>query len=240
MNRFALCAALALACASTSLAHDLWFETSTAVVPAGYPVQFQVKVGHIEDKEVYSPDLSASTFFLLSPKGQRADLGKDIVDVGYVTGSFSPKEPGIYILGGVLDMLVPEYSVRVRLCGKLIVRAADRWPIAGGGGAAFSRPAGLPLEFLPESDPTALRAGKRFSARLVFNGKPCTEAELALISRNPQAKRELKIGPDGRVEFALDRPGWVMLVADHREDSEKGEGYEATAYTTSLPLFVCP
>ena len=42
----------------------------------------------------------------------------------------------------------------------------------GGGARAFARTAGHPLEFVPLSDPSALRAGERAAFRLLYRGRP--------------------------------------------------------------------
>lgn len=50
--------------------------------------------------------------------------------------------------------------------------------VGNGGGRAFSRMAGHPLEFRPESDPAALRPSDTLAVRLLFQGRPLADARV--------------------------------------------------------------
>jgi uncharacterized GH25 family protein len=99
---------------------------------------------------------------------------------------------------------------------KTFVRVGDP-----SGDDSWGLPAGLPLEIVPERDPTLLAAGDQLPVRVLKNGAPLPGFVLA-AGHDPKNPRTLKTtDAGGRAAFVLDRPGpWLLSGTDLRWKSD--------------------
>jgi uncharacterized GH25 family protein len=104
---------------------------------------------------------------------------------------------------------------------------------------SWQEPAGLPLEFVPLQDPTALTVGSDFAVRLVRGGKPL--ADFAVSALAPQSGQWVtsRTDRDGQVSFKLNRPGPWLLRGTLIEESAAPETDWESVFTT-LSVSVAP
>lgn len=110
---------------------------------------------------------------------------------------------------------------------------------AGEADGSWRDPVGMDLEIVPESDPTALRAGASLSVRVLGGGKPLEGFPLAAVSAAGPGRTLARTDADGRARFALDRAGpWLLagtkLARSARPDADWESGF------TTLTLSVAP
>lgn len=91
--------------------------------------------------------------------------------------------------------------------------------VGRGGAPAFARTAGHALEFVPVTDPSALRVGDTLAVRLLFRGQPLAGAHLhagaapeAAVTDSAALPKDWKdvsltTGADGVARVAINRPG---------------------------------
>ncbi|MBI2838189.1 MAG: DUF4198 domain-containing protein [Acidobacteria bacterium] len=94
-------------------------------------------------------------------------------------------------------------------CAKSIVICGDPERAARSG---FDRPAGLITEIVPEADPTSLAPGGHLPLRLLFRGKPLSDALVTAVgTADPSARISGRTRADGRIVLALPAPGiWLV------------------------------
>ncbi len=103
-------------------------------------------------------------------------------------------------------------------CAKAVLRVG-----AGGRAEGFDRRLGLPLEIVPEDDPTAGDAEGWTTFLLLHRGAPLAGARVAAIpAADPQRGRAARTGVDGRVRLPIDRPGPWLVKAVHMTPAPPG------------------
>jgi ketosteroid isomerase-like protein len=107
--------------------------------------------------------------------------------------------------------------------------------VGRGGPRAFSRVAGHALEFVPVTDPSALRVRDTLMVRLAFRGRPLASAHVhagaapeAAIDDSAALPKDwkdlsLETGPDGVARVPLDRPGVWNVRTLHAAPSANGQ-----------------
>ncbi len=110
---------------------------------------------------------------------------------------------------------------------------------AGEGDASWRDPVGMDLEIVPESDPTALRAGASLSVRVLDGGKPVAGFPLAAVSAESPGRTLARTDADGRARFSLDRAGPWLLAGTKLSRSERPDADWESGFTT-LTLSVSP
>lgn len=101
-----------------------------------------------------------------------------------------------------------------------------------GPGAHLTRPVGVPAEFVPAVDPTALRAGQSLTVQLLTGGKPVRGATVSAVTEG--AARRQQTDGDGRVTFAIDRPGAWLIKTVHMVRMPPGSEAEWESYWVTL------
>jgi uncharacterized GH25 family protein len=102
---------------------------------------------------------------------------------------------------------------------------------------SWREPVGQRLEIVPESDPTALRAGDKLLVRVLKDGKP-----IAGFAVNPIHDRKHIDGPrltgeDGRVSVELTSSGrWLLSGTDLRRSSRENVDWESDFATLTLEV----
>lgn len=79
------------------------------------------------------------------------------------------------------------------------------------GDDSWRQPVGVELELVPESDPTALVAGREFAVRLLKNGQPIPDTDVGLVAANAKSGSLSKTDSKGRVRLRPDRAGWWLI-----------------------------
>lgn len=102
---------------------------------------------------------------------------------------------------------------------------------------SWSRPVGMDLELVPESDPTQLVAGEELSVRLLKNGQPVPDVAVGLLAGNAKSGSLSKTDSEGRVRLRFERAGWWLMRSTVLEPSSKPDLDWETRFTT-LTVFV--
>lgn len=79
----------------------------------------------------------------------------------------------------------------------------------------FKKAVGLPLEIMPEQNPTQLKAGSRVSFKVLFKGKPEFGARVKVWNHynNRTTMQPVFSQQDGRIEALISSPGmWMVSV----------------------------
>lgn len=105
------------------------------------------------------------------------------------------------------------------------------------GDDSWSRPVGMELELVPESDPTQLAAGGELPLRLLKNGEPVSDLAVGLVAGKAKSGSLSKTDSEGRVRLRFDRGGWWLIRATVIEPSSKSDSDWESRFTT-LTLFV--
>lgn len=115
-------------------------------------------------------------------------------------------------------------------CAKTFVRVGA--PVAGD--RSWAEPLGLPLELVPENDPTALRVGERFSVRVLKGGAPLSGFVLAFVSAGETREHVVVTDEEGRADAALDAPGAWLVHGTELRRSGTAEREWDSEFTTMV------
>jgi len=121
-------------------------------------------------------------------------------------------------------------------CAKSLVRVGD------GQGRGFDRLAGLPLELVPEADPSALKvgsAGAELPLRLLYGGKPLAGALVAALhTRHREGTIAGRTDAAGRVRLRLPEGGFWLVKAVHMVPAPAEAKAEWESFWASLTFDV--
>jgi hypothetical protein len=102
---------------------------------------------------------------------------------------------------------------------------------------SWADPVGLPLEIVPERDPTLLTAGDVLPLRVFLEGRPIEGIAIVAFSPTGGGRGAVTTDPDGRARIALGEPGaWLLTGTRLERDSARGADWKSDA--TSLYLVV--
>jgi len=234
-----LVAAVAALSATAACAHDYWLEPSSFSPRPADLVAIRMFVGqHLEGESVPRNNGRIVRFDAVSETGVTPVVALDGADpagllrpsrsggivVAYRSDRASlelpPDKFEEYLkqegLEGVSEQRAragesgrPEREVYSR-CAKALLA------VAGSGGALLTKPVGLTLELVPESDPYALAPGQALGFRLLYEGKPLPDALVfALDDASASAPMHARTDRNGRVRFTLPRAGRWLVKAVH-------------------------
>jgi hypothetical protein len=102
---------------------------------------------------------------------------------------------------------------------------------------SWSDPAGLPLEIVPERDPTRLMAGDVLPVRVFLDRGAVEGIAVFAIPAAGGERRMGRTGPDGRTRIPLTEPGAWLLAAARLERAD-GPDADGRSEATSLYLTV--
>lgn len=250
---------IALAISAAARAHDTWVQTNTNVVRTGDLVHVDLMLGnhgndHRDFKLASKISLERSELDVIAPDGNEYDLLPRLVDTGYTpkegfwSGTFVTGKPGLYMVAHRRDAL--HLTKRGIKSGKTFFVASDSLDKVAEENPGFDKPLGHPLELVPLVNPvTPMGPGQPLRVRLLYNGQPLAGARVSFIPRGTTLSEgfdeqyERKTDDDGQAAFTPKEGNYYLVVAHHDEPEQKGDGYDRTAYSATLTVFVpqlCP
>lgn len=247
---------------TTAQAHDTWVETNTNIVRTGDAIYVDLKLGnhgndHRDFKLASKIALEHLTWDILSPEGKSFDAQSVAIDTGYApkegfwNAKYVADKPGLYTVSHTLDKIVAHGTpVRAVKSGKTFFIVSDSLDQVPSDLTGFDQPQGHPLELVPLNNPVApLGPGQPISVQLLFHGKPLADTVVSFIPRRESLTEEFdetyerRTDEKGQASFTP-KTGDQYLVVVHVSDPDaKGEGYQRTAYSATLTVFVperCP
>ncbi|MFQ5349662.1 MAG: DUF4198 domain-containing protein [Thermoanaerobaculia bacterium] len=222
-------------------AHDLWIEPSAFAAELGEAVAVHLRTGEgFEGDPVPRDGAATARLAVVAPTGERALAGVEGVDPA---GILAPSEPGAhwlvyesrarrlvleagrferYLRQQGLDAVIARRAARgesgepgrelYQRCAKSLVT------VAGAAAGDGHRPVGCGLELLLDSSPSVAAAGGAVSLRVRFRRRPLARVLVSALPRGGAgAALAARTDEDGRVSFAVDRPGAWLFKAVHME-----------------------
>jgi uncharacterized GH25 family protein len=247
---------LALALAAPAGAHDTWLLPGAFAVRAGGSVELAMTsgMGFPKNESPVAPDRIARSGFRagggsgeLKIEGTRDGalrLSAVLSQAGVATLwavsrprtlDLKPDQVAHYLEEiGQADTVGKAWEARGRPAFKETYSKATKTFVRVGttsGKPLWQDPVGLPLELVPVSDPTAIKAGDTFVLRLLWEGKPLDTVKVAALG--PDGKPQM-LRPDaaGRVSFAISRPGPWLFKATRLTESAKRPNEWESEFTT--------
>ena len=102
---------------------------------------------------------------------------------------------------------------------------------------SWSEPVGMPLEIVPEKDPTMLRAGDEFPVRVLRNGAPLGDFSLGIVREGKTNRALKKTDAAGRAVFRVARSGkWLLRGTELRSSTKSGTDWESDFTTLSFEV----
>jgi uncharacterized GH25 family protein len=250
-------AALALLVTS-AWAHDFWIEASSFAPKVGELVKVRTLVGqNLEGASLPRMEARVERFGAVTVSGEAPVLGMDGRDPagllragsagGLVVAYRSDRSP-IELPGGEfeayldLEGLDGPKAARAKagntgVPGREVYSRCAKALLAVGGiaGGPMTRPVGLTLELVPETDPYALAPGRSLVVRVLYEGKPLAGAlVMALDAASAHEPQRVRSGPDGRASFALPRAGSWLVKTVHMIPAPAGTGADWESFWASL------
>lgn len=243
-----------LAGASPAAAHDFWIEPSTFRPAVGERVSLQLRVGEGLAGDALPRDAAQVVRFVaLDAEGERSVPG--VAGVA-PAGVLEVRAEGATLIGyqsrgGVSEMsaeTMARYVEEEGLAGQLPAGwrphpAADAYSrsvkalvaVEGGGAAGFDRRLGLPLELVPETDPTRLVAGGDLPLLLLAEGEPLAGVVVTALSwADPSRPVRATTDRAGRVVLPLPAGGRWLVKAVRLTAAPAGTREDYRSVWTSL------
>jgi uncharacterized GH25 family protein len=243
-------------------AHDTWVQTNTNLVRTGDVVHIDLMLGnhgneHRDFKLASKIGLDGvKTIEVRGPivdgnNGSSHDLRPDFVDLGlapkegFHSARFVPDKPGLYCAVQTMDRVVNHgKSVRAIKTAKAFFGVSDSLDKPAVDFRGFEKPLGQGLELVYLTNPVSpVGPGTNIKVQLLLNGKPLSGTKVSFIPRGTVLKEgtdpdyERITDKEGKATFAP-KVGTFHLIVAHLNTTEKGEGFESTAYSAALNLFV--
>ena len=242
---------LAALLAAPAAAHDFWIEPSTFTPAPGDLVKLKLWVGErLEGETLPRNDRLIERFAAIQDGIESPVLGLDGSDPA---GVLRPVAPGGAIVvyrnrrsavtleqAKFDEYLALEGLPKVKLGPEVYSRCAKSLIAVGGrGDPAFTRPVGLPLELVPEADPTALRPGSNLTVRLLYRGDPLAHAlVMALDPASATSPQKVRSDASGRAAFTLPRAGPWLIKVVHMTPAPKDAHADWESFWASLTFEV--
>lgn len=262
MQRILPTFALVVLMAITAAAHDTWVETHTNIVRTGDAAYIDLKLGnhgnnHRDFKLASKANPADGTWEVISPEGEAFDLTAVAIDVGYApkegfwNAKYVTAKPGLYTVSHTRDKIVNHgHPVRSIKSGKAYFVASDSLDQIPTDFTGFDKPLGHALELVPTLHPvTPMGPGQEIEVRLLFEGKPLPGIVVSFIPRREALQEgfdetyERETDESGVARFTPKTGDQYLIVAHHKQPEASGEGYDETAYSATLTVFVperCP
>lgn len=247
MKRFLIAPLLAALAAGPARAHDFWIEPSSFTPAPGDLVQLTLRVGqNLEGDTVPRNDALIERFAVVGDHGDTRVVGRDGQDpAGVIRREESGGALVVYrSLPSRVVLDVAKFESYLELEGLPKVKAGPEFysrcakafvAVGGKGSAAFTRPAGLRLEIVPEADPYALAQGAPLPVRVLYEGKPLRNAMVVAFDlASANAPQRIRTDAGGRARVALPRPGVWLIKAVHMIAASPATGATWESFWASL------
>jgi uncharacterized GH25 family protein len=232
---------------SPVLAHDFWIEPSAYNPGAGELVTLKLWVGeHLGGETLPRNEALIESFSAFRGGVEAPVLGFDGSDPA---GLLRPQAPGGLVIAYRSlrsAALIPADKFQAYLAveglppvppGREVFSRCAKSLLAVGGRSdpTVTKPVGLTLELVPETDPYALSPGAGLTVRLLYQGKPLAGAlVMALDGTDAQDPQRVRSDADGRAAFTLPRAGNWLIKAVHMIRAPKDAGADWESFWASL------
>jgi uncharacterized GH25 family protein len=256
--RACLAFALALPCAASLWAHDLWIEPSAFMPAPGTRLAVRLFIGQLFQGDVFPRDPKYMVRFAVIGSGGEAPIPgvPDTDPAGFLVSG----RPGLYELvytsshaAVELDAAkfekylaeegLEQISAQRARGGRSAAKAREIYSrcakslIAVGedAGSGHDRVLGLTLELIPELNPYTLAAGQDLPVRLLYRGRPLAGAKVAAVPKDqPGRQTSARTDAQGRVRLRLGSPGVWLVKAVHMIAAPPGSGADWESFWASL------
>lgn len=214
----------------STAAHDLWILTAPPNPKMGEHVTVRVVLGHNFPVGSLLPNNDLLRVVLIDPGGTSSVLSTKPNGI-YQEAAFVRDRKGMYVITAEVKQYFAEID------GKMYHEPKDKLTSIPqfssyaqqaaraeiGASSAPSKPAGLPLEIVPQVDPATLHVGDLLPVRVYANGKPVApltgeEVEVRAVYAGFQADEDTfafsaRIDREGNCRIKLTQSGrWMALV----------------------------
>lgn len=246
-----------------ALAHDFWIEPSSFAPTPGELVKLRLRVGQgfsgdavprfndrIERFDATGADGTAPVlgFDGHDPAGlaRFPAAGERVVVYRSVPEPIElpPEKFAAYLAAEGLDAVAAARArsgasgparERFSRCAKALLE------VGGAPGEVATRPVGLTLELVPETDPAAMSPGDRLTVRLLYLGKPLPGALVqAFDAEAAPTPQKARADAAGRASFVLPRAGTWLVKAVHMVPAASGGDAEWESFWASLTFALSP
>lgn len=255
---------LALVAAAGAFAHDLYLMPEQFHVPGGTPATIGVHNGDAFPESTETPPMArlqdasvhaagkASAGTGLRADGKRAVFSIDTPRSGHffatiiAAANTISMEPGEFLEYLNEESLTHVIDIRARQ-GEAQKPARERYTkysktilLAGQGDGGFNRVLGLPIEFIPEADPFAVKPGGTLPVRVLLRGSPAANLHvIAASSGAPDAKpRGIgRTGADGRIAIPITGAGkWRLHTIQMERSADAVADWESLWATLTFEV----
>ncbi|QTA92577.1 DUF4198 domain-containing protein [Desulfonema magnum] len=213
---------------ASAQAHMLWLNVDDYGPAPGKAVQFEIGWGHQFPAGEEMKEGMLNKVYVLDESGNEIPL-KQITPVQY---SFVPENQGTYRIAaninpGFVSKTTDGYKLQTKkglenvvFCFRYDMRTKAVIS-AGAKGEKFGVPAGDKLEIIPLKDPTVLKEGETFSLKVIYDGKPLSNAEIKATYEGFSGKPhtypyEAVTDNNGEASVKITQKGNWLVSAGHK------------------------
>ena len=251
---------------SPASAHDTWLQPRRSSVPPGTIAQIDLASGDkfATFDTAIKPDRIATAHARLNgktrdvapgaPEKKSLELRVPLSDPGIATIwlSLAPKSIELNrkeVQHDLDEIGAPTLLTQAWYAGKsskpwreIYAKHAKTFVVVARAGRtkadrSWSEPVGLPLEIVPEKDPTMLHAGDEFPVRVLRNGAPLADFPLGIVHEGKTNRALKKTDTTGRAVFKVARSGkWLLRGTELRSSNKPGTDWESDFTTLSFEV----
>jgi hypothetical protein len=241
---------------TASFAHDTWVLCDSAIVPSGRTLSVRVTTGEKFPAPQTAPDaegVAKAEWRIGDKRGTITDFkkaDKSLVASGRVTTDgvaviaveFSPKKIELTPaeVADYLEEVAAPASVRHAYeqdgvaagFHETVTRHAKTYVRIGSGGDASGAlgPVGFAIDFLPDSDPTALKVGDTLAMKAIRGGNELESCPVAVVCGATGEAIMPRTNKSGMLVVKITSPGWWLVRTT--ELRRKSAGVWESDFTT--------
>lgn len=260
-NLVALLAVLPLVCPAAAFAHDTWLLPESAAVAVGSEVGFDLTSGmafpsldhaitpdRVEFADCRLAGLEVPLSSSVGEKSLRLSARFAVPGVAVCRVDLRPRELELQLeqVAHYLDEIGAPATVRQAWAAMKPQRWRERYSKHAktfvavgvvGGDQSWAQPVGSPFEFVPESDPSAVRAGSDLVVRFVKGTAAMVDFAVSLLREGEQKASSLRTDASGRVTIHVTETGRYLLRATEiRPPATSGAPWESDFTTLTFSV----